>query len=384
MSLANFLIPKKILFSLIPVILVIAVFIILKGFVLNLSESFAKDELAPAELKEALYWQDAGEGKVQCFLCPRKCLIPLNQRGFCRARKNIKGKLYCLTYGQPVVIHIDPVEKKPLFHVYPGTKSFSIATAGCNLRCKFCQNWEISQLDPETVKVAFVSPQDIVRGAKDSGAKTIAFTYTEPTIFYEYMLDIAKLAKQEGIACVMHSSGFINAEPLRQLAKHLTAANIDLKGFSDKYYSSFCEGNLTSVLSSLKILKEEKVWVEVTNLIIPSANDSDEDINNLCLWIKDNLGPDTPVHFSRFFPMYKLVDLSPTPLKTLIRAKEIARKTGLRYVYIGNVPENAGEDTICPVCNKLLVKRTGYTILENSIIKGKCKFCGAKISGIWD
>ncbi|MFH0918543.1 MAG: AmmeMemoRadiSam system radical SAM enzyme [Candidatus Omnitrophota bacterium] len=332
----------------------------------------------------ALYWQPAGQGKVQCFLCPRHCLIPVNQRGFCRARKNIKGELYCLTYGQPVAIHVDPIEKKPLFHVYPGTKSFSIATAGCNLRCKFCQNWEISQLDPESVKVAFVSPEEIVKQAKETGSKTIAFTYTEPTIFYEYMLDIAKLAKQEGIACVMHSSGFINPEPLRQLAKYLTAANIDLKGFSEKYYSSFCEGSLNSVLSSLKILKEAGVWTEVTNLIIPTANDSDEDIYNLCLWIKDNLGPDTPVHFSRFFPMYKLVDLSPTPLETLIGAGKIAQKTGLRYVYLGNITQDAKEDTICPVCGKLLIKRIGYTVLENNIIKGKCKYCGAKISGVWD
>lgn len=350
----------------------------------SIALSFAKDEPAPTGYREALYWQDAGEGKAQCFLCPRQCLIPLGQRGFCRARKNIKGKLYALTYGQPVAIHIDPIEKKPLFHVYPGTGSFSVATAGCNLRCKFCQNWEISQLDPETVNAAFVSPQDVVRQAKESGSKTIAFTYTEPTIFYEYMLDIAKLAKEEGLACVMHSSGFINEKPLRQLAKYLIAANIDLKGFSDKYYSSFCEGNLAGVLNSLKILKEEKVWVEVTNLIIPTANDSEEDITELCLWIKDNLGPDTPVHFSRFFPMYKLLDLSPTPLNTLIRAKEIAQKTGLRYVYIGNVGQNAGEDTICPACNKLLIKRTGYTVLENNIKDKKCKFCGAQISGVWD
>jgi len=380
----NSLIPKKILLPIILTTFVIAAFFLFRGFIFNLSETFAKDELFPAELKEALYWLDAGEGKVQCFLCPRECLIPQNQRGFCRARKNIKGKLYAITYGQPVAMHVDPIEKKPLFHVYPGTKSFSIATAGCNLRCKFCQNWEISQLDPESVKVAFVSPQDIVRKAKETGSKTIAFTYTEPTIFYEYVLDIAKLAKEEGISCVMHSAGFINEKPLRQLAKYLTAANIDLKGFSDKYYSSFCEGNLRSVLNSLKILKEEKVWIEITNLVIPTANDSDEDIYNLCLWIKDNLGPDTPIHFSRFFPMYRLLDLSPTPFEILIRAREIAKKTGLHYVYIGNISQNTGEDTICPVCGKPLVKRIGYTVLENNIIKHKCKFCGAVIYGVWD
>ncbi len=375
---------RKLLAPIIIVVFVISAFFVFKGRILNLSDSFAKDELAPVELKEALYWQDAGDGKVQCFLCPRQCLIFNNQRGFCRARKNINGKLYTLTYGRPVALHVDPIEKKPLFHVFPGTKSFSIATAGCNLRCKFCQNWEISQADPESVKTAFVPPQEIVKEAKESGSKTIAFTYTEPTIFYEYMLDIAKLAKEEGIACVMHSSGFINELPLRQLAKYLTAANIDLKGFSDKYYSSFCEGNLASILNTIKVLKEENVWVEITNLIIPGANDSDQDLTNLCLWVKDNLGPDTPVHFSRFFPMYKLLDLSPTPLNKLTRAKEIAQQVGLHYVYIGNVPQDAGEDTICPVCGKLLIKRLGYTILENNIIKGKCKFCSSKISGIWD
>ena len=375
---------KRLPIPIIVSVLAISAFFIFKGLVLSLSESFAKDELAPAQLKEALYWQDTGDGKIQCLLCPRQCLIFNNQQGFCRARKNINGKLYALTYGEPVALHVDPIEKKPLFHVYPGTKSFSIATAGCNLRCKFCQNWEISQLDPESVNTTFVSPQEIVRQAKESGSKTIAFTYTEPTIFYEYMLDIAKLSKQEGIACVMHSAGFINEKPLRQLAKYLTAANIDLKGFSDKYYSSFCEGNLASVLNAIKVLKEENVWVEITNLIIPGANDSDQDLTNLCLWIKDNLGPETPVHFSRFFPMYKLSDLSPTPLNTLVRAKEIARKVGLRYVYIGNVPHSEGEDTICPVCGKLLVKRLGYTILENNIVKDKCKFCQAKIPGVLD
>ncbi len=336
------------------------------------------------QIKEALYWQEAPESSVKCLLCPRQCLILKGQSGFCRARKNIEGKLYAINYGQPVALHVDPVEKKPLYHVFPATGSFSIATAGCNLRCKFCQNWEISQLDPASVKVAFVSPSDIMKEAKKTGSKTIAFTYTEPTIFYEYMLDIAKEAKKEGIPCVMHSAGFINEKPLRELAKYLTAANIDLKGFNEKYYASFCEGNLFSVLNTLKILKEENVWIEITNLIIPTANDSDEDLRNLCLWIKDNLGPDTPVHFSRFFPMYKLLDLSPTPLKTLVRAKKIAESVGLRYVYIGNIPQHIGEDTICPNCRKILVKRIGYNVLENNIVNGKCKFCGYKISGVWD
>ncbi|PIQ85850.1 MAG: AmmeMemoRadiSam system radical SAM enzyme [Candidatus Omnitrophica bacterium CG11_big_fil_rev_8_21_14_0_20_43_6] len=375
---------KKLILTIISVTFAVAALFIAQRFSVTLTESFTQDELVPQELKEALYWQDAGQGKVQCFLCPRQCVISVNQRGFCRSRKNIKGKLYCLTYGQPVAIHVDPIEKKPFFHVYPGSKSFSIATAGCNLRCKFCQNWEISQLDPESVKVGFVSPQEIIRQAKATGSKTVAFTYTEPTIFYEYMLDIAKLAKQEGIACVMHSAGLINEKPLRQLSKYLTAADIDLKGFSEKYYASFCDGSLSGVLNSLKVLKAEGVWIEITNLIIPTANDSDEDISNLCIWVRDNLGPDTPLHFSRFFPMYKLLDLSPTPLKTLTRAGEIAKKTGLHYVYLGNIVQNIGEDTICPVCGKLLIKRIGYNILENNISAGKCKFCADDIAGVWD
>ncbi len=335
-------------------------------------------------LKEALYWEALEGNTVQCKLCPRRCILDPGQKGFCRARKNIAGKLYSLVYGQPVALHLDPIEKKPLAHVYPGTKSFSLATAGCNLRCKFCQNWEISQLDAEKVKVKYITPKEIVAMTKKAEAKTIAFTYTEPTIFYEYMLDIAKTAKQEGIDCVMHSAGFINEEPLRKLAPYLTAANIDLKGFSDKFYSSFSMANVGPVLNTLKVLKDEGVWVEITNLLIPGGNDSEEDLRKLCQWVKENLGPDTPIHFSRFYPMYKLTDLSPTPLSSLLRAQNIAKETGLRFIYIGNVPEHIGEDTHCPFCRKLVIKRIGYTILENHIKEGKCSFCGKGIAGVWD
>ena len=354
------------------------------GQLKNAGLTLAADKNLPIELKEALYWTDLDKGKIQCQLCPRRCLLSEGEKGFCRARKNIKGKLYTLTYGQPVALHVDPIEKKPLAHVYPGTKSFSLATASCNLRCKFCQNWEISQLDPEQVKGRFVPAQEVVDLAKETKSKTIAFTYTEPTIFYEYMLDIAKIAKKEGIACVMHSAGYINEQPLRQIAKYLKAANIDLKGFSDEYYSSFCQGSLDAVLNTLKILKEEGVWIEITNLIVPGGNDSNEDIRNLCEWIVKNLGKDTPVHFSRFFPMYKLANLSPTPVSALIRAKEIANASGLNYVYIGNVPQHIGEDTSCPNCHELLIKRTGYKILENKIKEGRCPVCKNKISGVWE
>lgn len=335
------------------------------------------------EAKPALYWNALEGNKVQCRLCPRTCLLAPGQKGFCRGRKNIEGKLYTLNYAQPVAIHVDPIEKKPLAHVYPGTKSLSIATAGCNLRCKFCQNWEISQLDPESIKVKPVSPEKIVAMAKETGSKTIAFTYTEPTIFYEYMLDIAKAAKSQGVECVMHSAGYINEEPLRELAKYLTAANIDLKGFNDKYYSSFCQGSLEAVLNSLLVLKQEGVWIEITNLLIPGANDSDEDITELCRWVKQNLGPETPIHFSRFFPLYKLIDLSPTPLETLLRAQRIAKAEGIKFVYLGNIPQQIGEDTICPNCGKTVIKRIGYNIIENLISDGRCPFCEQEIPGVW-
>ena len=372
----------KILKKIIPLSLLLFTFYAANLGLNGLRENFAQN--SPPELKEALFWRPLGDNTIQCNLCPRNCVLKPGQTGFCRARKNIGGKLYSLTYGQPVAIHVDPIEKKPLAHVYPGTKSFSIATAGCNLRCKFCQNWEISQMDPQNVKTGYVAPEEIVRMAKETGSKTIAFTYTEPTIFYEYMLDIAKLAKAEGVACVMHSAGYINEEPLRQISKYLTAANVDLKGFSDKYYAQFCQGDVQTVLSSLKILKEEGVWLEITNLLIPGANDSKKDITELSAWVKENLGPDTPIHFARFHPMYKLTNLSPTPLSSLTRAYRIATDIGLNYIYIGNTPEHIGENTYCPACKKLLVKRIGYRILENNIENGKCSFCAVTIAGVWN
>ena len=332
----------------------------------------------------AQFFKVLSEKTLQCELCPRQCIISDGSVGFCRARKNINGTLYALTYGQPVALHVDPIEKKPFAHVYPGTKSFSLATAGCNLRCKFCQNWEISQLDADQVEGEFVSPQDVVARAKASGAKTIAFTYTEPVIFYEYMMDIAKEARAQGVACVMHSAGFVNEAPLRALCKYLTAANIDLKGFDEKFYTTFTSGGLNAVLNTLKILREEGVWVEITNLLIPGANDSEEQVRKLCLWVKENLGASTPIHFSRFYPMYKLTDLSPTPVASLERAYKIAKEAGLQFVYVGNIPDRLAEDTACPQCGKILIKRAGYSVLENNIAQGLCPSCGYPVPGVWD
>jgi len=336
------------------------------------------------KIKKALHWRKLDKNSVECTLCPRQCRLSLGKKGFCRARKNIKGELFSLNYGQPVALHVDPIEKKPLAHVYPASKSFSIATAGCNLRCKFCQNWEISQLDSEKIETAFIEPEKIVEAAKKSGSKTIAFTYTEPTIFFEYMLDIAIRAKEEGVACVMHSAVYIHEDPWREISTYLLAANIDLKGFEDKYYRDFCQGDAQTVLNSLKILKDEGVWIEITNLLIPGANDSEEDLTKLCSWVKENLGADTPIHFSRFFPMYKLTNISPTPISSLTRAKKIATQIGLNFVYIGNVGQHLGENTYCPYCRQLLVKRIGYKVIENKIKNNKCSFCNKTIAGIWD
>ncbi len=335
-------------------------------------------------LHEASYYTSLGEKLVQCVLCPRQCVIAPKKRGFCGVRENQGGVLYTLVYGKPCSLHVDPIEKKPLFHVLPGAKAFSLATVGCNLKCKFCQNWHISQALPEEVAVKSLSPQEVVDEVKKSGAPVIAYTYTEPTIYFEYMLDIAKLAEKEGILNVMHSAGFINEEPLRELCPYLSAANIDLKGFNDRFYSEFTLGKVADILRTLKILKEEGVWVEITNLLLPGINDDPEEIRRMCAWIKENLGERVPLHFSRFWPMHKLAHLSPTPIEVLERARRIAGEVGLKYVYIGNAGETDAENTYCPKCGKAVIERAGYVITAIHVTEGKCGFCGEKIDGIWD
>lgn len=333
---------------------------------------------------EAKYYSKLERKMVQCNLCPRRCIISEKARGFCGVRENRGGKLFSLVYSNPVAVHLDPIEKKPLFHFYPGTSAFSIATVGCNLRCRFCQNWQISQASPEDYKGYLLPPEEIVKEARKLKAKTIAYTYTEPTVFFEYMLECAKLAKEAGIKNMFHSAGYINPEPLKEIAKYLDGANIDLKAFNQEFYNKYSSGELKTVLQTLKILKEEGVHLEITNLIIPDVNDNMEEIKKMCEWIKKNLGSDIPIHFSRFYPQYKLANLPPTPLETLEKAARIAQKTGLKFVYIGNVPGNIFENTWCPKCKKLLIERRGFEVLRNNIVKGKCKFCGEVIAGRWD
>lgn len=320
---------------------------------------------------------------IECKLCPRSCRLAEGQRGNCRVRVHLDGKLYSLVYGKACAIHVDPIEKKPLFHVLPTSRTFSVATAGCNLHCKFCQNWAISQRAPEETDNYDLSPEDLVSASIRNRCRGIAYTYSEPIIFYEYMLDTAKLAKNKGLLNLMVTAGYIKQPPLLELAPFIDAANVDLKGITEEYYQNMCSATLQPVLDAIMTMKKKGIWVELTNLVVPTWNDKEKDIRNLCQWVVGNPGPDTPLHFSRFMPMHQLKNLPATPIQTLTRAWEIAKEEGLRYVYVGNVPGHTGNNTYCPNDKKLLVRRVGYMVLENHIIDGKCEFCSTKIPGIW-
>jgi len=349
----------------------------------NLSDKLAEIRKANLELLEARYWTLLEGKSVQCQLCPNFCVLSNGKKGRCGARINVDGKLYSIVYARPVAVHIDPIEKKPFTHFLPGTDSFSIATAGCNLGCLFCQNWQISQSRPEDAESMVLPPLDAVSKAKKYNCATIAYTYTEPTIFYEYMLDTAKLARAYGIRNVMHTCGYINPKPLKELLQYMDAVNVDLKGFSEEYYVTMCSGHLDPVLETIKNIRKAGVWLEITNLVIPGKNDDPKMIRAMCVWIKKNVGADTPLYFSAFTPQYKLTGLPPTPVKTLEDAQKIAKESGLHYAYIGNVYGHAGESTVCPKCRKVIIIRQGFNTLEVDLVDGKCKYCGYKIAGVW-
>ncbi len=321
---------------------------------------------------------------LQCGLCPKTCIIEPGQSGECRIRINLGDKLIAATYGFPCSVHVDPVEKKPLFHFLPGTPILSIATVGCNLHCKNCQNWEISQQNPENSSAAHLPPEAIPQVARQYQCESVAYTYTDPCAYYEYALDSCIIAHKAGLRNVLVTAGYSNPAPWREICQHVDAANIDLKAFSDKFYREICDGTLKPVLASLVTAKSMGVMVEVTNLVMPTLNDSDEDLRNLCRWIKENMGDDTPLHFSRFFPHYRMKHLPPTPVNTLNRARDIARSEGLQFVYIGNVQSKDGENTVCPSCGQVLIERRRYTILDNHVENGACKFCKTKIYGVWN
>jgi pyruvate formate lyase activating enzyme len=332
----------------------------------------------------AAFYNPLDQGLIQCQLCPRQCVVMPGNRGECGVRENRQGKYYSLVYGNPCAVHLDPIEKKPFFHILPGTPSFSIATAGCNLHCKFCQNWEISQTRPEKTYNFDLPPEKVVAAAKDNQCPSIAYTYVEPTIFYEYMRDVGRLAKPAGILNVYHSSGYINPRPLEELTGLMDGACIDLKSFDDKFYRDLSDATLQPVLNTLKTLVRHKVHVEIVNLVIPQLNDSPDQLSRMCAWIRDELGPLTPLHFSRFYPLYKMLNHYPTPVSTLERARDLARKAGLQYVYIGNVPGHEAENTYCHHCHKLIIARQGYKIGEMHLKGGTCAYCATTIPGIWE
>lgn len=334
------------------------------------------------ETKLAKWWQTSEGGKILCTLCPRYCKIGEGQPGFCYIRQNHGGKLYTLGYGKPTGFAIDPVEKKPLFHFYPGTNILSFGTAGCNLGCKFCQNWSISKAKLDELQSVSALPEDVVMLAKKYSVPSIAFTYNDPTIFGEYVIDIAEIARSEGIKTVMVTAGYIDKDARKEIYKNIDAANVDLKGFTERFYFRLTSSHLRDILDTLIWLKNETdVWLEITTLIIPGENDSLDEIKMECDWILENLGDSVPLHFTAFHPDFRMMDKYPTPESTLIAARKIALESGIKYCYTGNVNNAEGQATYCHRCNMLLIKRDWHTVLFNKIVDGKCYKCGANIKG---
>ncbi|MBU2537945.1 MAG: AmmeMemoRadiSam system radical SAM enzyme [Proteobacteria bacterium] len=338
-------------------------------------------------MHEALFYTHPADSPdhVRCLLCRHNCLIAENHRGICQVRENRSGVLYSLNYGRLISENIDPIEKKPVFHMLPGSRSYSIATVGCNFHCKHCQNYEISQYPhrhageiPGTLR----TPQEVVEAAKQSGCQSISYTYVEPTIFYEFALDTAKLARKAGLKNIFVSNGYTGAEATRELAPYLDANNIDLKAFTDKFYKEVCGARLQPVLDTIRLMKELGVWVEVTTLVIPGWNDSDEELRDIACFIK-SISADIPWHVSRFWPTYKMTDRPSTPHHTLIRAREIGMSEGLRYVYVGNIPDDTGENTLCPNCGGLVIERAGFAVKQQQMTDGNCTHCNTPIAGIF-
>jgi pyruvate formate lyase activating enzyme len=331
----------------------------------------------------AMYQEETARG-IMCRICPNECVLKEGELSKCNNRKVRNSKLYTLAFGNPCSVNVDPIEKKPLFHFLPGSRAYSIATAGCNLVCLNCQNWTISQTSPDKTRNFSLAPEEVVKECLANGCRSIAYTYSEPTTFYEYVFETATLAKKAGIKNVVKSNGYINSEPLKNLCSVIDAANIDLKAFSESTYLKLTGGKLQPVLDSLKVYKDMGIWLEITNLIVPTWTDNLTEIRSLCKWLSENGFRNTPIHFSRFYPIHKLEQLPPTPVDILNKAAGIAADEGLEYVYTGNVPGNELEDTKCPACKTTLVKRQGFRIESNTISGGKCNKCGLSIDGIWN
>jgi len=332
---------------------------------------------------EGHIYQKIKNNKVVCGICPNHCVLSPGDRSVCRSKVNIDGKLYSLAYGNPCAVHVDPIEKKPLYHFLPRSLAYSIATTGCNFRCLNCQNWEISQTSPHEVRHYNLFPDDVVKKCEDNQCQSIAYTYSEATTYYEYMIDTAMRARKKGIFNLWISNGYINTDPLKKLSKYLDAANVNLKSFDDAIYRKLNGGQLKPVLNTFKTLHAQKVHFEITHLVVPGYVDNEDLFKSMCKWIIENLGPDYPLHISRFFPKYKLTRLPATPISTLTKFREIALKLGIRYVYVGNVINHEGNHTYCHQCKKIIVERKGYYISKYHIKKNHCTFCGTRIPGTW-
>ena len=341
----------------------------------------------PAEdsrfIVEAQFYEKLPYKKTKCKLCPRECVIDDRERSYCGVRENRGGTYYTLVHSRVAAAHIDPIEKKPLFHFFPGTLAFSVATAGCNVNCKFCQNWDISQSRPEQVRNTYLPPKELAGLAQQNHCPAIAYTYSEPVVFYEYVRDAADAGHALGIKSVVISGGYIQQDPLKKLCQGVDAIKVDLKAFSEKYYKEVVNGELKPVLDALVTMRKLGTWSEIVYLVVPTLNDSDAEFRALAQWVKANLGAEVPLHFSRFYPQYLLKNLPPTPLETLERAKAIADAEGLHYVYLGNIPGHPAESTYCPKCRRVVIGRIGFTVQEVHLRKGKCEYCQQAIAGVW-
>ncbi len=336
--------------------------------------------------REAHYYKKLANAMVNCELCPRKCKVADQETGWCGVRSNDRGTYFTHVYGRPVTIHNDPIEKKPLFHFRPGTRSLSLSTAGCNFECLFCQNWRISQFRPEQIeaRLGYTPPEVLVSTARRRGSASIAFTYGEPVVFTEYMLDTARLSKKKGVPGVMITNGYIEAKPMDDLLEVLGAVKVDFKAYSEEFYKKQCRGTLEPVLQTMKRIHQRGVWLEMVHLTIPTLNDDEDQTRKLCDWVLENLGPDVPLHFTRFHPTYRIRNLPRTPVSTVERQWEIAEKAGIHYPYVGNLAGHEGEHTRCHHCKKIVIRRIGFSVLENSIRDGKCGGCGKPIPGVWN
>jgi len=335
---------------------------------------------------EAYLYESLEDRNVRCNLCNHRCIIKEGNRGICNVRENQSGILKSLVYGKLIARHIDPIEKKPLFHLLPGSLSYSIATVGCNFRCRFCQNSDIAQMPSDNKGLIMGNaaiPEAVVRAALEGNCKSIAYTYTEPTVYFEFAFNCAKIAREKGILNVFVTNGYMSPEALQKISPYLDAANVDLKAFSDEFYKKFCGARLEPVKETLRLMKSLGILVEITTLLIPGANDDRTELEAMAKFIAEDLGIETPWHISRFHPAYRLTDRAATPVSSLTMARDIGIKAGLHYVYTGNVPGEKGEDTFCYSCGKTLIDRWGFSIRENHVRNGMCEYCGAKIDGIF-